>query len=140
MKPEFERYVEYYNTLTPKSVENLKTIAAPDLHFVDPFNDVHGVEKVIHIFEEMFHKLSDPTFKVTEAFEQGDQLFVRWVFEFHSPFIHFGRKHSIVGVSFIESKDGKVNSHLDYWDASSQLYMHLPVIGLLIRGLRRFFA
>ena len=140
MKPQFENYVAYYNTLTQDSVGNLRSLASPDLHFVDPFNDVVGVEKVIRIFNEMFHKLSAPSFKVTDALEQGDKLFVRWLFEFRSPFIKFGNPHSIVGVSVIEAKEGKIISHLDYWDASSQLYMHLPVIGLLIRGLRRFFA
>jgi len=33
--------------------------------------------------------------------------------------------------------DGRVNSHRDYWDAAEELYEKLPLMGLLMRFLRR---
>jgi len=33
---------------------------------------------------------------------------------------------------------GKVNYHRDYWDAAEELYEKLPLIGPLMRGLRRY--
>ena len=36
--------------------------------------------------------------------------------------------------------DGKVNYHRDYWDTGEELYMKLPAIGTLMRGLRRVLA
>jgi hypothetical protein len=36
--------------------------------------------------------------------------------------------------------DGRVVYHRDYWDAAEELYMKLPAIGTLMRGLRRMLA
>ena len=36
--------------------------------------------------------------------------------------------------------DGKVNYHRDYWDTGEELYMKLPGLGTLMRGLRRVLA
>ena len=33
-----------------------------------------------------------------------------------------------------------VNYHRDYWDAAEELYMKLPAIGSLMRGLRKMLA
>lgn len=34
----------------------------------------------------------------------------------------------------------KVTYHRDYWDAAEELYMKLPAVGCLMRGLRRMIA
>jgi hypothetical protein len=35
---------------------------------------------------------------------------------------------------------GKVNYHRDYWDTGEELYAKLPVLGWLIRRLKRMAA
>jgi hypothetical protein len=35
---------------------------------------------------------------------------------------------------------GRVSYHRDYWDAAEELYMKLPGIGTVMRGLRRAIA
>ena len=45
------------------------------------------------------------------------------------------------GVSHLKlAADGKVNYHRDYWDTGEELYMKLPVIGTVMRGLKRLLA
>ena len=36
--------------------------------------------------------------------------------------------------------DGRITLHRDYWDAAEELYEKLPVIGTLMRWLRRRLA
>ena len=36
--------------------------------------------------------------------------------------------------------DGRVLSHLDHWDAGGQFYARLPVLGTLIRLVKRRLA
>jgi steroid delta-isomerase len=33
--------------------------------------------------------------------------------------------------------DGRISDHRDYWDAAEELYEKLPLIGALMRWLRR---
>ena len=35
------------------------------------------------------------------------------------------------------ANDGRVEFHRDYWDAAEELYEKLPVLGALMRGLKR---
>ena len=35
---------------------------------------------------------------------------------------------------------GLIVLHRDYWDAAEELYMKLPLLGMLMRGLRRMLA
>jgi len=43
----------------------------------------------------------------------------------------------LVGLSRVVFNDrGLVSEHVDYWDASEQFYMKLPVIGSILRFIR----
>mgnify|MGYP003402137732 FL=1 len=45
------------------------------------------------------------------------------------------------GVSHLRfDAEGMVNYHRDYWDAAEELYMKLPAVGWLMRGLRRMIS
>ena len=44
----------------------------------------------------------------------------------------------IQGASRLQfAADGRVASHRDYWDSGRELYEHLPLLGVLLRALRR---
>lgn len=52
-----------------------------------------------------------------------------------------GAAWPVDGVSEVHlTPDGKVAAHLDHWDAGSQFYARLPVLGFLIRLVRRRLA
>lgn len=141
MRAEFAKYLKYYETLSEASVEELRALAVPELHFVDPFNDERNVEHVIEIFRKMFRRLREPRFKILDAAESGDLLYARWLFEFKVPVIGFGKTWQVTGVSVLALDErGLIKEHLDYWDSATQIYMKLPLVGLLIRGLRKVFA
>ena len=44
----------------------------------------------------------------------------------------------LTGVSrVVFDQQGLVSEHIDYWDASEQFYMKLPIIGGLLRLIRK---
>ena len=54
-----------------------------------------------------------------------------------------GRSEALVmrGASHLKFNDsGKVTYHRDYWDTAEELYMKLPLLGLLMRAMRRKMA
>ncbi len=64
-----------------------------------------------------------------------------WTFNFRAARRGGGEMQVIRGVSHLKFyAAGKVNYHRDYWDAVEELYMKLPVLGMLMRGLRRALA
>ena len=41
------------------------------------------------------------------------------------------------GTHFILDEQGLIAIHRDYWDAAQELYEKIPVLGAVLRGLRR---
>jgi ketosteroid isomerase-like protein len=128
----------YFETLSPDTVRAVAEHYAADARFKDPFNDVVGLAAIQHIFEHMFAQLEQPRFVVTGQVVQGAQCFLTW--EFHFGFKRFQRGQSqvILGAShLVFSGAGLVTLHRDYWDAAEELYEKLPLVGSLMRWLKR---
>ncbi len=127
---------EWYVTLTRQSVRHIGQFYAPEVHFKDPFNDIRGIAAMIVVYEHMFDTTDDPHFIIHDRIVTDHQAFLTWVFEFELK----GKHYSIAGGTHLKFNDeGLVVLHRDYWDAAEELFQKLPVIGGLIRWLRRLF-
>lgn len=132
-----QRVIRFYETLAPDSVGQIATIYAPGARFRDPFNDVQGTAGVEAIFHDMFERTREPRFVITGSVQQGDQAFVTWDFTFRTS----ARAMRIQGCSHLRfDAQGRVDDHRDYWDAAGELYEQLPLLGTLMRVLKRKLA
>jgi hypothetical protein len=131
-----QAYTEYFARLTPETLGQLADVMTEDVHFVDPFNDVRGLEAVERVFLHMFDSLQNPTFKVSHAaMSAGPDPRGLMLWEMTSSLN--GKPYNIVGMSEIAfAADGRVCSHIDHWDAGRQFYERLPVIGWILRLIR----
>ena len=135
--PRVARLKEFFETLTPAALERLDQLYAPDARFKDPFNEVTGVPAIRAIFAGMYRQVDRPRFVVTRSFGQGDDAFLAWDFRFCFKG-DADREQTIRGATHIQfSVDGRVALHRDYWDAAEELYEKLPVVGSLMRWLKR---
>jgi limonene-1,2-epoxide hydrolase len=138
MNPAVDRIVDAFQTLTPAGVETLDAIYAPTARFKDPFNDVQGVAEIQRIFRHMYVSLENPRFIVTGRIVQGAQCFLTWEFRFGFRRFKQGEAQCILGGSHLVLNDeGRITLHRDYWDAAEELYEKLPVVGSLMRWLKR---
>jgi hypothetical protein len=130
--------VQWFEQLTPGSVPDLYQHYAVDARFKDPFNDVTGLPAIGAIFTHMFETLIAPRFVVTGRVVQGEQCFLTWEFRFGFRNFHQGREQVILGAShLVFNAEGRVQLHRDYWDAAEELYEKLPLVGSLMRWLKR---
>ena len=127
----------FYETLRPDSLAALGELYAENAHFKDPFNDVTGVDAITRIFRHMFATVEAPRFVVTTRLVQGYEAMLGWDFHLRLR----GQTIVIRGVTHLRlDADGRVRLHRDYWDAAEELYARLPLIGGLMRWLRRRLA
>ena len=132
------RLVDYWQTLTPETVDAIATIYTEDAYFRDPFNEVTGIEKIRHLFADMFVRLDAPTFTITETIEQPHGALLIWDFTFRIKTLKPEMNRRIHGTSHIRfAPDGRVQYHRDYWDAAGELYEQLPLVGTLMRFLKK---
>ena len=141
MSPEqaAERYVDFYETLTPDSLDHLVELCAPEIRFRDPFNETVGVAAYRAVLRKMFEDVAAPRFAVQDRACSGHVCYLRWTFSF--TLRDRAAPWHIEGMSEVHfDQDGRVTLHLDHWDSGAQFYARLPVIGRLIRWIRRRVA
>jgi steroid Delta-isomerase len=133
--------IRFYHELSPASLDRFAEFYSADAYFKDPFNEVRGVAAIQRIFAHMFRQVAAPRFVVSEQLVDANGALLVWTFHYRVQRWGKGEMGAIRGVSHLRfDADGKVNYHRDYWDAAEELYMKLPVLGLLMRGLRRLLA
>jgi hypothetical protein len=138
MQAAVTRVVVFFETLTPASMAELQQLYDPQASFKDPFNDVRGVAAITAIFEHMFVALHAPRFVVTQQVVQGEQCFLTWEFRFRFKSFKPDTERVILGAThLVFTPQGQISLHRDYWDAAEELYEKLPVVGSLMRWLKK---
>lgn len=135
-----ERAVRFFEHLEPANLAALDVIYVPDAAFKDPFNEVQGLHAIGGVFEHMFATLDAPRFIVTGRVLQGRVCFLTWDFCYRYQMRNFrrGQTQVIRGASQLVFDDaGRITLHRDYWDAAEELYEKLPLLGTLMRWLKR---
>jgi steroid delta-isomerase len=132
------RVRDFYETIGPQDVARIGEVYAADAWFKDPFNEVRGTRAIARIFAHMFEQVDAPRFVVRDIVAQGDAALLVWDFEFSFRRPLPAGPQCIHGCSHLSfDADGRVVRHRDYWDAAEELYEKLPVLGALMRLLRR---
>lgn len=133
-----ETIVHSFENLSPQRVAQLGAIYAPDATFKDPFNAVRGLPEIQAIFAHMYVSLESPRFVITHRIVDGNQCFLTWEFRFRFRRFHTDVDQCIVGGSHLQlDTDGRITLHRDYWDAAEELYEKIPMLGALMRWLKR---
>ena len=135
-----QNLIAFFETLSPESIERIGEVYASDAYFKDPFNEVRGLPEVQRLFEHMFVQVDKPRFIITEAVpvEELSTRSAVLIWEFRFSMKGQAREELIRGASHVRfNESGHCNYHRDYWDAAEELYEKIPVLGGLMRFLKR---
>jgi ketosteroid isomerase-like protein len=136
--PRVQGVIAYFEQLAPGDVARLADVYREDARFKDPFNDVQGIAAIASVFEHMFRSLDGPRFVVHSALGEGDQCLLTWDFLFRMRRFARDQEQIVRGAThLVFGPDGRIALHRDYWDAAEELYEKLPVLGGLMRWLKR---
>ena len=117
----------------------LKRRMHSDVRFRDPFNDVRGWPNVAVIFENMYETMSSVKFEVLDSALSNaspNTAMLHW--DFHGVIRRSGNTLRLSGMSVVQfDNDGCVRSHIDHWDASEQFYERVPVLGSILRMIKK---
>lgn len=132
-------YAAWWEALTPESVSAGRALLAPGVRFKDPFQDIVGVDRVEAMLRHMFASIEAPRFRTLDAALGRSAGYLRWRFT--------GRRRgaraatpgfAIEGMSEVMfDATGRVAAHTDHWDAASQIYEGVPMLGTVLRFAKR---
>lgn len=133
-----DRLVALFTAFAPADLARLGEFYTEDAAFKDPFNEVRGLAQVRRIYAHMFESLQDPRFTITSRVVQDGQCFLAWEFRFAMRSWRRGQEQLVRGGShLVLAADGRIAVHRDYWDATEEVYEKLPLLGALMRWLKR---
>lgn len=132
-----EKLTHFFETMNAQtSIEHFREIYDDTVQFKDPFNVVEGILPVYEIFTHMYQNLDNPRFVVNEYVNKKHIAYVKWEFIF--AFKGVKKENSFEGVSRLQmNNEGKVVSHVDFWDAAEHMYEKMPLIGMFLRFIKR---
>lgn len=129
-----DHYIAHLGMLSPANLGQLRELVCDDIHFSDPFNDITGADQYLSLLKEMFDRLDDIHFTVHEVSCEGMVAHLYWTYSASSKLTG---QFAFQGTSRLEiAESGRVARHQDFWD-SAEIYSRLPLIGMLIRWLKK---
>ena len=132
-----DAYLAAYDAMGPDNLDVFDAVCDPDVRFVDPFNDLRGVERLKDVYRDMYASLDRPRFTIHDSAVGEKAGYIRWSFDFGLR----GREMSVDGMSEVAfGPDGRVVAHVDHWDSGSQVYARIPVLGTVIGWVRKRIA
>jgi hypothetical protein len=130
----FERYRDVLQSLQGNRLTTLDEVLAPGVHFQDPLHPVTGADAMKQVFAALFETADDIVYVIDDAACSAGAAYFRWTLSARlsdKPWVVTG----VTRIAFDES--GRVTDHVEYWDAASQLFERFPIIGSLLRYVRR---
>lgn len=131
------RFALAFASLDKHNLHLLDNLYSQDIRFCDPLHEVHGLTALQRYFAELYDNVSHLGFDF-HGFDQvaEGEGYLRWTMSFCHPRLANGEMIRVEGCSHLLWRD-KVYRHRDYFDAGALLYEHLPLIGRMIRWLKR---
>jgi hypothetical protein len=130
------RWIQLFSELESSgvpSLDQLSGVAVDEVHFSDPFNDIHGLDSLQRVLQHTCRHVRSLHFTVHDTAWSDMTAYVRWTMTGRLRGVGEWRVDGVSEIRFAD--DGRVMEHIDHWDAASQFFGRLPLIGWLLRRL-----
>lgn len=129
-----------YKCLDSEQLATLETLYTEDVHFEDPAHALQGRKTLMAYFASMFKNLDSCSFKFHQTLISDTDIFMSWTMFISHPKLRSGETIRVEGGSLLKTRNGKIFFHRDYFDMGAMLYENLPVLGLIVRKIKRQFG
>lgn len=135
------QFVEFYNALSANNLKSLAAIYHPDVQFIDPVHEIHGLASLEQYFAHAYARLSSCHFVPLQQAVQGNQGFLSWTMTLSHPAIAAGKNIEVQGCTALQwHSDGRIIYHRDYYDLTDMVYRHIPLLGWLTTKVKQKMA
>lgn len=134
------QFEKFYTSLSSDNLKQLADLYTEDVTFVDPVTQHQGLPALVAYFENLLENCQSCTFDIFDKHTDSEQATVTWQLNFTHPKLRAGRLIHVTGISIMKFRDGKISHQQDFYDLGAMLYEHVPVLGGMIRALRKRLA
>jgi hypothetical protein len=133
------RFAELFSSLTKEGIaDQVRDVYAADAYLYDTLKEVRGVDSICDYLTESGEAVQSCEVQLNDLARSQRDYYVRWTMQIRFKKLNKGRICRSEGISHLRfNRDGKISFHQDYWDSASGLFEHIPVVGLLIRLVKK---
>lgn len=133
------RFKRTWNEIDAGNTSSLADLYHANCVFTDPVHRVEGLEALEAYCRNLYENVTHCRFRFANAVIGPDRAALPWVMELRMTSFRKGELIEIEGISHIEF-DAKIRVHRDYFDLGDLVYEHVPVLGALVRAIKRRLA
>ena len=131
-----EHFQETYNLLNLRNLDRLDELYTHDVVFEDPFHRLEGLDSLKRYFGHLYRGVDSCQFDFSGRLESEQQIALAW--RMHLRLTRRPKELITVnGSSFLTVRDGKISRHRDYFDAGELVYERVPLLGSVIRRIKK---
>ncbi|WP_110603365.1 MULTISPECIES: nuclear transport factor 2 family protein [Salinicola] len=126
-----------FQPLTSSGLPALEECYSDDVDFADPLHRHVGRDNLMAYYADLMEGVRHCHFEFHDRQLLGATSFLTWTMELAHPRLRGGRNISVAGCSHLQWQGQRVCRHRDYFDVGAMLYEHLPVVGWMVKGVKK---
>lgn len=130
---------EVFNQLRANNTEILNDFYTQDVVFEDPLGQISGLDPMKQYYQAMYKKVKEIRFEFKNDAVDGERHVAIWTMYLRSEGLNSGEEIAVHGVSEIEFQADSTLAiyHRDYFDMGEFVYQHVPILGSVIKLVRK---
>lgn len=118
--------------------KEIANVYAENAYLNDTLKTLTDREQIKQHFIKTSKTMTTYSLEIEDAAKAEQGYYVRWTMKFSAPKLAGGKELISIGMSHvIFDSEGKVLLHQDFWDSSTGLFEHIPVLGGGIRIVKK---
>ena len=133
--PVVQLFKDSFLELRPETDLPYEKLYEPDVVFQDPLRRTEGLVALRNHFQKLNRNLKVARFQFGPTFVQGTEAALAWTMTLE---LRRGPRRPIVvpGITHLRFAD-RITYQQDHFDAGALIYEHIPLLGSVIRWLKR---
>jgi hypothetical protein len=132
-------YEDFSAEKSADKLELLDSLYTSDVEFRDPVHTLHGCLALRHYLRKMASNLKSYHISYLDEVSSNNSACLSWEMAFSHPMLNGGRLVTLRGMSQLKFTD-KVFYHEDCYDLGALVYEQVPMLGWVIRLLKKNMA
>lgn len=132
-----EKFKAYFSQMKLSNDTILNEIYSDNVIFIDPIHQINGIENLKSYFKKLDGNLIKGSFRFIDESILDDTVYLQWEMNLHLKRPRKNVKASGISVLTVEQK---ITKHRDYFDAGELFYENIPLLGKIIRSIKKKIA
>ncbi|WP_421846463.1 nuclear transport factor 2 family protein [Marinomonas sp.] len=133
-----ERFKAFYLDVKHPQLDKIDDVYTEDVLFKDPVHELRGAENLHAYLSEMCVNVHSGRFEYLDQIVSENTAYIKWNMHFKHPKLG-NQTITVRGISQVQFNE-RIYFHEDVYDLGQLIYEHVPLLGAVVKGLKKRLA